>query len=40
MPKRHNKNTIKKAEKYIEIHNVTSHVGGGWVSKNAKVSVV
>ena len=33
--KRHNKHIITRAEKYhIEIHNVTSHTGGGWVVLN------
>ena len=38
---RHNKHTIMRAEKYhIEIHNVTSHNGGGgWVVLNLRLSM-
>ena len=33
--KKHNKDIIMRAEMYhIEIHNVTSHIGGGWVVFN------
>ena len=33
--KRYNKDIIMRAEMYhIEIHNVTSHIGGGWVVMN------
>ena len=38
--KGHNKHIIMKKEKYhIEIHNVMSHIGGGWVALNLLQSV-
>ena len=39
--KRHNKDIIVRAERYhIEIHNVTSHIGGGWVVVNLTQSLM